>query len=121
MPPGAGPLGGGLSDAAGFEDEPYPPRFSTEPVRREPLSSVAKRWPPSGVDELKVRRLLPPDEQTARSQPWAAVVITCELPGLGVDLDRGGEVQILWLRIARWRTTACRWRWRRHRRAMSPT
>ena len=70
-------------------------------MRRGRSSLVGMRWPPSGVDEFKVLDLLPPDEQTARSQPWSAVVVECELPGLSVDLNRGCEVEILWLGIAR--------------------
>jgi hypothetical protein len=51
--------------------------------------------PPSGSDEPTVLHLLPPNEETARSQLWSAVTVDDELSGLRVDLDRSGEVEVL--------------------------
>ena len=56
--------------------------------------------PPSGVDELKVLHLLPPDEQTGISQEGSSSFIDDELPCLRVNLDRSGQVEFLGLWIA---------------------
>ncbi len=74
---------------------------TTDPVLRErpPTTSTLNRDGLRSVGSHSTS--LPPDEQTARSEPWSAVTVECELPCLGVDFDRAGTVEILELGIAR--------------------
>lgn len=85
--PGAAPFGGGFNEDAGFEEDPYPPRFSPDsaPRRADDLSAMAA--PRLRVDELKVLHLVPANEQSAVPEIWRPFVVQKELTSLAVDRD----------------------------------
>jgi hypothetical protein len=55
---------------------------------------------PSDVDELKVLDLLPSYEDSALEERDVPIRVHDELPGLGIELNGSGEVEILGLGIA---------------------